>query len=169
MKKSYCMSSLLLLLLLCHASHKQFRCHVLQLHLGKANQVCMDSIKIAASFMRPKHVLPMQVFRTEHYSHAIKASKTTGTIGLMAIIVYTVAALSLVCAAIAHPAEMQSAFLHPRRSLSLLASPDFPWTQIAFTGLLSTDFVIYIEVSQQQCCLACPSLACTGLCLHDVS
>ena len=89
----------------------------------------------------------MQVFRTEHYSHAIKASKTTGTIGLMAIIVYTVAAVSLVCAAIAHPADMQFAFMHPRHSLSLLASPDFPWTQIAFTGLLSTDFVIYIEVN----------------------
>ena len=105
--------------------------------------------------MQLRSRMQMQVFRTEHYSHAIKASKTTGTIGLMAIIVYTVAAVSLGCAAIAHPAETQFAVLHPQESLALMASPAFPWKQLAFTGLLSTDFVIYIEVHSCLGCLKC--------------
>ena len=94
----------------------------------------------------------MQVFRTEHYSHAIKASKTSGPLGLLAVIVCTIAAVALMLAAIVHPGEIQHTLLHPHQSLSLLTSPQFPWRQILFTGLLSTDFVIYIEVGQHCCC-----------------
>ncbi len=90
----------------------------------------------------------MQVFRTEHYSHAIKTSKSSGPLGLIAIIVYTIAAVALVLTAIVHPGEIQNTLLHPQQSFNLMMSPQFPWRQIAFTGLLSTDFVIYIEVRQ---------------------
>ena len=89
----------------------------------------------------------LQVFRTEHYSHAINASKKSGPLGLIAIIVYTIAAVAILSAAVAHPGEIQYTLLHPQHSLGLITSPQFPWRQIAFTGLLSTDFVIYIEVT----------------------
>lgn len=95
----------------------------------------------------------MQVFRTEHYSHAVKTSKKSGPLGLIAVIVYTIAAIALLTCAVAHPGEIQNTLLHPQQSLALMMSPAFPWPQIAFTGLLSTDFVIYIEV-QQSCCYA---------------
>ncbi len=99
-------------------------------------------------------VCVMQVFRTEHYSHAIKNSRKSGPLGLIAIIVYTIAAVALVSTAIAHPGEIQHTLLHPQHSLNLVMSPQFPWRQVAFTGLLSTDFVIYIEVSHCSCCCA---------------
>ncbi|KAL3162993.1 hypothetical protein ABBQ32_009425 [Trebouxia sp. C0010 RCD-2024] len=88
----------------------------------------------------------LQVFRTEHYSHAIKSSEKSGPLGLIAILVYTIAAVALVSCAIAHPGELQSTLLHPQQSLATVMSPAFPWRQVAFTGLLSTDFVIYIEL-----------------------
>ncbi|KAA6429417.1 MAG: hypothetical protein FRX49_00811 [Trebouxia sp. A1-2] len=88
----------------------------------------------------------LQVFRTEHYSHAIKTSKSSGPLGLIAIIVSTIAAVALVLTAIVHPGEIQNTLLHPQQSFNLMMSPQFPWRQIAFTGLLSTDFVIYIEL-----------------------
>lgn len=102
----------------------------------------------------------LQVFRTEHYSHAIQSSKTTGRLGLIAVIVYTIAIAALVATAIVHPGEIQHTLMHPRESLATIASPQFPWRQIAFTGLLSTDFVIYIEVrSSCTVCHQTPSLA----------
>jgi len=101
----------------------------------------------------------MQVFRTEHYSHAIKTSKSSGPLGLIAIIVYTIAAVALVLTAIVHPGEIQNTLLHPQQSFDLMMSPQFPWRQIAFTGLLSTDFVIYIEVRQY--CGCCGDICCT--------
>lgn len=92
-----------------------------------------------------------QVFRTEHYSHAINTSKKSGALGLIAVIVYTIAAVALLSCAIAHPGEVQNTLLHPQHTLALISSPAFPWRQIAFTGLLSTDFVIYIEVCASCC------------------
>lgn len=91
-------------------------------------------------------LLTVQVFRTEHYSHAIKSSKKSGPLGLIAILVYTIATVAIVSCAIAHPGEIQNTLLHPHQALATVMSPAFPWRQIAFTGLLSTDFVIYIEV-----------------------
>lgn len=96
-------------------------------------------------------LLILQVFRTEHYSHAIKSSEKSGPLGLIAILVYTIAAVALVSCAIAHPGELQSTLLHPQQSLATVMSPAFPWRQVAFTGLLSTDFVIYIEVGFSAC------------------
>ena len=103
-----------------------------------------------------------QVFRTEHYSHAIKTSKSSGPLGLIAIIVSTIAAVALVLTAIVHPGEIQNTLLHPQQSFNLMMSPQFPWRQIAFTGLLSTDFVIYIEVRQLYGCCG----DSRSLCLH---
>ena len=96
--------------------------------------------------------LLLQVFRTEHYSHAINMSNKSGALGLIAVIVYTIAAIALMSCAIAHPGEIQNTLLHPQQTLAMITSPAFPWRQIAFTGLLSTDFVIYIEVCAS-CCL----------------
>ena len=111
----------------------------------------------------------MQVFRTEHYSHAIKTSKSSGPLGLIAIIVYTIAAVALVLTAIVHPGEIQNTLLHPQQSFDLMMSPQFPWRQIAFTGLLSTDFVIYIEVRQfYSCCGDICCTVCTDPCLAAV-
>ena len=96
-------------------------------------------------------LLILQVFRTEHYSHAIKSSKKSGPLGLISILVYTIATVAIVSCAIAHPGEIQNTLLHPQQSLATVMSPAFPWRQVAFTGLLSTDFVIYIEVSFYAC------------------
>lgn len=114
--------------------------------------------------------LILQVFRTEHYSHAINTSKKSDALGLLAIIVCTVAAVALLSCAIAHPGEIQNTLLHPQQTLALITSPTFPWQQIAFTGLLSTDFVIYIEVHASCCVLVWQELSvmyciCTQLCI----
>ena len=114
--------------------------------------------------------LVLQVFRTEHYSHAINVSKKPVALGLLAIIMYTIAAVALLSCAIAHPGEIQNTLLHPQQTLALITAPTFPWRQIAFTGLLSTDFVIYIEV--RPCCcvsvwqeLSVRYCICTQLCI----
>ena len=106
----------------------------------------------------------LQVFRTEHYSHAIQSSKTNGQLGLIAVIVYTIAIAALAATAIVHPGEIQNTLLHPRESLATMASPQFPWRQIAFTGLLSTDFVIYIEVRSRCIGQHRTHSSSTGLC-----
>ena len=103
-------------------------------------------------------LLIWQVYRTEHYSHAINSSKNSGPLGLIAILVYTIAAVALVPCAVAHPGEIQNTLLHPQQSLATVMSPAFPWRQVAFIGLLSTDFVIYIEVGFYACM---PSPCCS--------
>lgn len=109
--------------------------------------------------------LILQVFRTEHYSHAINTSKKSGALGLIAVIVYTIAAVALMSCAIAHPGEIQNTILHPQQALALITSPAFPSRQIAFTGLLSTDFVIYIEVCCASVCgRKIMSCICIALC-----
>lgn len=122
-------------------------CFVTALTLALLPTILANDMCCPCAFPKPMPLLiDVQVFRTEHYSHAIKASKKSGPLGLIAVVVCTIAAVSLISCAIAHPGEIQNTLVHPQQSVALVMSPAFPWRQIAYTGLLSTDFVIYIEV-----------------------
>lgn len=134
-------------------------------HIAWLNGKCLHFLLLSfnVTSLMCGHLI-LQVFRTEHYSHAINTSKKSGALGLIAVIVYTIAAVALMSCAIAHPGEIQNTILHPQQAWALMTSPAFPSRQIAFTGLLSTDFVIYIEV----CCASLEATHHHVSCLHSL-
>ena len=87
----------------------------------------------------------LQVFRTEHYCHALNPKSV---LPLTAVIIYTIAAISLVSAVATHTGDIQQLLSHPITcgSCWLSQAQSLPWTAIVFTGLLSTDLALYIEV-----------------------
>ena len=84
-----------------------------------------------------------QVYRTEVLSRALPPKST---LKVMSVSLATVAVLAGCAAAVAHPAEAVSLFAHPIEHAKFLVSGLFPWTGILYTGLLSTDLVLLIEV-----------------------
>jgi drug/metabolite transporter (DMT)-like permease len=85
----------------------------------------------------------IQVFRTEHYSRAIPSKSN---LPLMAMIMLTTAVVSLSSAAVASPMDLGQAWQHVGELPGLLLRGGFPWRSILYTGLLSTDFALWIEL-----------------------
>ncbi|KAK9835158.1 hypothetical protein WJX81_002165 [Elliptochloris bilobata] len=85
----------------------------------------------------------IQVFRTEHVAHKLKPGKQ---LPLMALTLSSVAAVMLVSAAFVHPAEVQRILSAPASFGAALRDQGVPWWQMLYTGVLSTDAVLLIEV-----------------------
>lgn len=89
------------------------------------------------------HTFAAQVYRTEVLARALPPKST---LKVMSVSLATVALLVGCAAAVAHPAEAVSLFAHPVAHAKFLMSGLFPWSGVLYTGLLSTDLVLLIEV-----------------------
>lgn len=85
----------------------------------------------------------VQLFRTEGLARALPSNST---LPLMSIILGTTCLLSLGATLAINPSEVLAALAHPVADWQAMASPSFPWAQIWYTGLLSTDVALLIEV-----------------------
>lgn len=77
----------------------------------------------------------MQIIRTEHYSKSLENQTT----GLLATSLATTAVVSSVLAVGVHPAECL-------QMIQNFHSTDIPWKEIVYTGVFSTDLVLFIEL-----------------------
>lgn len=69
------------------------------------------------------------------------------TFKIMSVSLATIAVVMGAVAAAAHPSEVVSLFSDPASHIKFLMSGVFPWGGILYTGLLSTDLALLIEVS----------------------
>ncbi|EIE22050.1 hypothetical protein COCSUDRAFT_56482 [Coccomyxa subellipsoidea C-169] len=84
----------------------------------------------------------VQVFRTEIISRRLNKN---AVLPLMAAALTTVAGTSLVAAAVTHPQAVQNLLALPAQ-VHAMVQGGIPWWQIMYTGLMSTDAVLMIEV-----------------------
>ena len=91
-----------------------------------------------------------QVFRTEVLSRKLPPKST---FKIMSVSLSAVAVLMGIAAAAAHPSEVVELVSNPGSHLKFLMSGLFPWGGVLYTGLLSTDLALLIEV------LICPYLS----------
>ena len=68
------------------------------------------------------------------------------TFKIMAASLAGVAVLMSGAAGLAHPGEVADLVHSPAAALQWMATAAFPWGQILYTGLLSTDLALLIEV-----------------------
>ncbi|KAK9816430.1 hypothetical protein WJX72_000116 [[Myrmecia] bisecta] len=92
----------------------------------------------------------IQVFRTEHFSRVLPQGST---LKLMSVIMATIAVMSASAALLLHPHETEHVLSHISSLPQMIADGHIPWMAIFYTGLLSTDVALWIEV----------------IALHDVS
>ena len=86
------------------------------------------------------------MFRTEAIAHKLQPGKQ---LPLMALSLSTVAALMVVSSAFVHPQEFHRALSAPASAVAALGhlrDMGVPWWQMLYTGVLSTDAVLLIEV-----------------------
>ena len=91
--------------------------------------------------------IPLQIFRTEHHCNRLKEGTT---LPLMAVVVFVIACCSVCLTAAEHIPEVRHLLQHPGQIREFIRLPSWSWAQIfpiLWTGLLSTDLVLLIEVS----------------------
>ena len=88
-----------------------------------------------------------QVFRTEHHSRRLPEKSS---LQLMSVLLFTIAAISIGAAGLKHPSEVAAFAGNPSAFLAGVHPASLPWKQILYTGLLSTDVALWLEV-----CLQC--------------
>jgi len=86
----------------------------------------------------------IQIFRTEKLSRKLPPQST---FQLMSLSLATVAGISLTAAAIAHPSQFAGLMVNPVGSLEALRGDNMPWGQVLWTGLLSTDLALILELT----------------------
>ncbi|KAK9816221.1 hypothetical protein WJX74_001240 [Apatococcus lobatus] len=85
----------------------------------------------------------IQVFRTEHHSRQLPQKSS---LQLMSVLLLTIAAISVGAAGFKHPADVAAFAGNPGQYLSHVHPATLPWKQILYTGLLSTDVALWLEV-----------------------
>ena len=66
----------------------------------------------------------------------------------MSVLLLTIAAISVGAAGFKHPADVAAFAGNPGQFLSHVHPLTLPWRQILYTGLLSTDVALWLEVRQ---------------------
>ncbi|CAL5219032.1 g791 [Coccomyxa viridis] len=84
----------------------------------------------------------IQVFRTEIISRRLNKS---ATLPLMSAALTTVASIMAIAAAATHPKEVEHLMQLPAQ-IHRMVQDGIPWWQIVYTGIMSTDAVLMIEV-----------------------
>ncbi len=87
----------------------------------------------------------VQMFRTEYWSRVLGKDSA---FQLMSVVLTTTAFLSTLVAGVAHPSETAMIFksLSTTGSLSSEYMSSIPWGEVFYTGLLTTDVVLLMEV-----------------------
>lgn len=85
----------------------------------------------------------LQVFRTEHHARILGNSNN---MSLMAVVLATTMAVSGVAAAATHPAALFDWLQNPAGLEQIFTSGQFPWQQVLYCGLLTTDLALLMEV-----------------------
>lgn len=86
----------------------------------------------------------IQIYRTEKLSREIP---TESVLPLMSISLTTIAAISLLTAAAAQPSQAIALVSQPFASFAAMSEMDLPWQQALWTGLLSTDLALLLELT----------------------
>lgn len=89
-------------------------------------------------------VFGIQIYRSEKLCRQIPANSI---FELMSISLVTIAGFSLLTAAVAHPSQVVEMASHPVGTLSAVAGMSLPWQQVLWTGLLSTDLALILELT----------------------
>jgi drug/metabolite transporter (DMT)-like permease len=85
----------------------------------------------------------LQMFRTEHWSRRLSSKYT---VHLMSVVLAVTAAAAAAAAAVAHPAALAHAVAAPGDFAAALSSDAVPWNAVLYTGLLSTDVALLMEL-----------------------
>ncbi|KAI7839105.1 hypothetical protein COHA_007110 [Chlorella ohadii] len=85
----------------------------------------------------------LQVFRTEHHARTLGNSNN---LSLMAVVLATTMVFSGVAAAATHPAALADWLQNPAGFEQIFTSGQFPWQQVLYCGLLTTDLALLMEV-----------------------
>jgi hypothetical protein len=91
---------------------------------------------------------PLQVFRTEHWARTLGPKRA---LPLMSVVLAVTMACSLGAAVVAHPDAALDLLQHPWLMQHLLQDGHFPWSAALYTGLMTTDVCLLLEV---RCCKA---------------
>ena len=108
---------------------------------GKAKN---QTAQCSARLLRP---LCRQVFRTEHWSRKLGGA---ATLPLTAVMLATTALCALCAAAAAHPAEAAALVQWPWAALGEGGLAGLPWQAALWTGILTTDICLLIEVGARK-------------------
>lgn len=84
----------------------------------------------------------LQVFRTEHHARILGNGNN---LSLMAVVLATTMVFSGVAAAAMHPSALADWLQNPA-GLQAVFSGGFPWQQVLYCGLLTTDLALLMEV-----------------------
>lgn len=85
-----------------------------------------------------------QVYRTEHWARRLGSG---ASLSLMAVVLCTTCALAG-AAAVAHsPAGVLSVLEHPVADWRALTDGSLPWPSVAYTGLVTTDLALMMELT----------------------
>lgn len=85
----------------------------------------------------------VQMFRTEHHARTLGSSSN---LPLMSVVLTTTMALAGVAAVAAHPSAFVEMLQNPSIAGHMLTSDTFPWQQVLYCGLLTTDLALILEV-----------------------
>lgn len=86
----------------------------------------------------------IQIYRTERLSRTLPPKST---FKLMSISLAAVAAVAAGADIVSHPSQALGLLLDPRSGLAAMSDKSVPWQSILWTGLLSTDLALLIELS----------------------
>lgn len=88
----------------------------------------------------------VQMFRTEHWSRVLGKDSA---FQLMSVVLTTTAILSTIAAAMSHPSETVAfgeLFFSENSGITSDAFSSIPWAEVLYTGFLTTDVVLLMEV-----------------------
>ena len=104
----------------------------------------LPSLPLCQSLIPPHPTPPTpQVFRTEHWARVLgnKAS-----LPLMSVVLATTMIISGLAAVVANPSAVAAVLEHPVATEHLLMSGSLPWLSVAYTGLVTTDLALLMEL-----------------------
>ncbi|KAI3430272.1 hypothetical protein D9Q98_004868 [Chlorella vulgaris] len=85
----------------------------------------------------------VQVFRTEHHARKLGNS---ANLPLMSVVLTTTMLFAALAAGLTHPDAVMNMIHHPMVAENMLTGGHLPWTQVFYTGLLTTDLALMMEI-----------------------
>jgi drug/metabolite transporter (DMT)-like permease len=85
----------------------------------------------------------IQIFRTEHYSRILGSNQT---VPLVSVVLATTAAIAVVLTAATSPDAAMMLVTDPAAAATAAAAADIPWKEVLYTGFLTTDVALLMEL-----------------------
>ncbi|KAL4422527.1 hypothetical protein ABPG75_008724 [Micractinium tetrahymenae] len=85
----------------------------------------------------------VQIFRTEHWARILGNGSN---LPLMSVVLTTTMGFAALATGVAHHGEIAAALQHPDTLANMLTTAQFPWQQVLYCGLLTTDLALLMEI-----------------------